>query len=103
MLEESPLMSIEIFETEFLTIRDALTSYLFRLTASRQDAEDLVQDTYIKARRNVPGFKGKSSIKTWIFSIATNLARDHHRAQKRWQEDTQDRCRERKYNRYRQR
>jgi RNA polymerase sigma-70 factor (ECF subfamily) len=74
--------------------RDILTSYLFRLTTNRQDAEDLVQDTYLKAIRNLSGFAGNAGLKTWVFSIATNLPRDHHRTRKRWYEDTQDRCRE---------
>ena len=70
-----------------------MKSYLFRITANRLDAEDLAQETYLKAANNLSSFAGKSSLKTWIFTIATNLARDNYRVRRRWQEDAQDRCR----------
>ena len=82
------------FQIEFVQFQDKLKSYLFRITANRLDAEDLVQETYIKASSNLLSFNGKSSLKTWVFTIATNLARDNLRAQRRWKEDAQDRCRE---------
>lgn len=81
------------FERAFVADRDRLVSYLFRLTASRQDAEDLAQETYLKASRSLAGFHGRSKLGTWVFAIATNLARDNFRAKMRWKEDTQDRCR----------
>jgi len=87
-------ISPEMFERQFILDREKLRSYLFRLTTNRDDADDLVQETFIKASANLRGFKGKSSPSTWIFAIATNLANDHFRARSRWLEDTQDRCRE---------
>ena len=81
------------FEERFLRIRPQLVSFLFRITTNRQDAEDLALDTYLKALDKRAGFAGKSSLKTWIFAIATNLARDHFRVRHRWREDAQDRCR----------
>ena len=81
------------FEHQFIELQDKLTSYLFRITANRQDAEDLAQETYLKAARSLSQFEQRSSLKTWIFAIATNLARDNKRARHRWQEDIQDRCR----------
>jgi hypothetical protein len=94
MAEQHPIITPEEFQTQFLLLQAKLKSYLFRLTASRQDADDLAQDTYLKAASNLAGFAGKSTLKTWLFTIATNLARDHSKAQCRWREDTQDRCRE---------
>ena len=87
-------MTAEEFQAQFLGFQANLKSYLFRLTASRQDAEDLAQDTYLKAASNLASFAGKAALKTWVFTIATNLARDHAKVQRRWREDTQDRCRE---------
>lgn len=81
------------FETEYLNLQGHLQSYLYRLTANRQDAEDLSQETYLKATRALPSFTGASSLKTWVFAIATNLARDHRRVKVRWAEDSQDCCR----------
>ncbi|MFN7117167.1 MAG: RNA polymerase sigma factor, partial [Saprospiraceae bacterium] len=50
--------------TEFQQIRGQLKSYLLRITASAADAEDLVQDTYLKATEKLPVFRGESSLKT---------------------------------------
>jgi RNA polymerase sigma-70 factor (ECF subfamily) len=94
MIEPHAPPSEAAFQDQFVRLRDSLTAYLFRITANRQDAEDLAQDTYLKAVQKLGGFAGRSSVKTWVFAIATNLARDHHRARRRWFEDTQDRCRE---------
>ena len=66
-------------ETEFITIQDQLESYLYRLSANREDAKDLLQDTYLKVKQKIDTFKGQSSFKTWVFAIATNLAKDNQR------------------------
>ena len=83
-------MDTALFNTEFNSIRPALKSFLFRLTASVMDAEDLAQDTYIKAHEKLTQFKGESTLKTWVFSIASNLWKDNLRAQKRWVEHVTD-------------
>ena len=51
-------------ETEFMAIQEQLESYLYRLSANREDAKDLLQDTYIKIKQKVDTFQGKSSFKT---------------------------------------
>lgn len=83
-------MTIELFTEEFEGIRGPLKSYLLRITASIADAEDIVQDTYIKALEKLNTFRGESSLKTWLFAIASNLAKDNLRAQKRWVENVTD-------------
>jgi len=67
-----------------------LKSYLVRITASVRDAEDITQDTYLKAVDKISTFRGESSLKTWLFTIASNLAKDNLRAQKRWTENVTD-------------
>lgn len=79
---------------EFEKISPKLKSYLFRLTAHKEDAEDLLQETFIKASGNIHSFQQKSSLKTWIFAIATNLAKDHLRAKERWPLNAMDFARE---------
>jgi len=79
---------------EFETFRGELKSFILRMTASVQDAEDIVQDTYIRAHTKINTFRGESSLKTWIFSIASNLARDLLQSKKRWPETVTDICRE---------
>lgn len=85
-------ITVEAFNSEFETIIKQLKSYLLRITASIADAEDIVQDTYIKALEKLNSFRGESSLKTWVFTIASNLAKDNLRAQKRWTEDVTDIC-----------
>jgi RNA polymerase sigma-70 factor (ECF subfamily) len=44
------------------------------------DADDLTQETYLRALRNLPGFEGRSSARTWLFAIARRVVVDHIRA-----------------------
>src|SRR5450759_2153032 len=83
-------MTTELFNQEFEGIIGQLKSYILRITASIADAEDIVQDTYIKALEKLNTFRGESSLKTWLFSIASTLAKDNLRAQKRWVENVID-------------
>ncbi len=79
---------------EFEQCRTQLRSYLLRMTTSAEDADDLVQETYLKAHNNLDTFRGESSLKTWLFTIGSNLARDQLRAKKRWPEEVTDICRD---------
>jgi RNA polymerase sigma-70 factor, ECF subfamily len=83
-------MTTDLFNQEFPTFVGQLKSYLLRITASVADAEDIVQETYLKALDKLHTFRGESSLKTWIFTIASNLAKDNLRAQKRWTENVTD-------------
>jgi len=82
---------INAFQTLFAEFQKQLKSYLYRLLTDRNDVEDITQDTFIKAFTNISTFNQDSSLKTWVFKIATNLAYDHLRKVKRWQPDAQDR------------
>jgi len=86
-------MTAEHFNEEFKQISGQLKSYLLRITASVPDAEDIVHDTYVKALNKLDTFRGESSLKTWLFAIAANLAKDNLNAQKRWVENVTDICR----------
>ena len=87
-------MTADQLTQEFESFQGELKSFLLRMTASVQDAEDLVQDTYLKAQAKIDTFRGESSLKTWIFSIASNLARDLLKSRKRWPATVTDICRE---------
>lgn len=76
----------------FEECKRSLKSYLLRITTNVTDAEDLVHDTYMKAHANIGLFRGDSSLKTWLFSIGSNLARDLLRSKKRWPENVTDIC-----------
>ncbi len=64
------------------------------MTASVQDTEDILQDTWLKATEKAYTFREESSPKTWLFAIAANLARDNIRVRKRWVENVTDIARE---------
>lgn len=87
-------MATDDLTVEFEIFQGELRSFILRMTASVQDAEDIVQDTYLKARSKLNTFRGESSLKTWVFSIASNLARDLLRSKQRWPENVTDICRE---------
>jgi len=50
---------------------------------SRDAADDLVQSTYLRAWRSLPGFRAESSARTWLLAIARRVAADHVRALRR--------------------
>lgn len=83
-----------LFTEAFETHRDSLRSYILRITASVEDTNDIVQETWIKGSQNYDKYQGKSSLKTWMFSIASNLAKDYLKRSKRWTENTTDICKE---------
>lgn len=93
-MQPSQIMRKKDFTEEFEKIKPQLKSYILRMTASVQDTEDIVQDTWIKGSSNFTSFNGESSLKTWLFSIASNLAIDNQRKKKRWTEDVTDICKE---------
>lgn len=52
--------------------RRELLAHCYRMTGSLHDAEDLVQETFLRAWKAYAGFEGKSSVRTWLHRIATN-------------------------------
>ena len=92
-LEKAREGDINAFHRLFTEFQPQLKSYLYRLVSQRSDADDLVHDTFVRAFDRLHSFKGKSSLKTWIFRIATNLTIDQQRKNARWPEDAQDQSR----------
>jgi RNA polymerase sigma-70 factor (ECF subfamily) len=67
------------FEAEALTHLDALYRAALRLTRVPADAEDLVQDTYLKAFRASGQFEPDTNLRAWLFTILHNTARNRAR------------------------
>lgn len=81
---------IVAFQQLFAQFQPQLKSYLYRLLADRNDTDDLTHDAFVRAFDKLSTFKGGSSLKTWVFQIATNLAYDFLRTRPRWRNDAQD-------------
>ena len=69
----------EVFATEALTYVDQLYAAALRLTRSPSDAEDLVQDTYLKAFRAAGQFRPGTNLRAWLFTILQNTFRNLRR------------------------
>src|SRR5437773_6071484 len=64
----------------------AIFRLAFRMTGNEQDAEDVVQETFLKLHRSLDKFEDRSSLGTWIYRIATNCALDLIRSRRRHQQ-----------------
>ena len=55
-----------------------------RLTGEAEEAADLSQETFLKIHRHLGGFRGRSSLKTWIYRVALNCCRSRYKRQGVW-------------------
>lgn len=94
ILQQALEGDINAFQSLFAAFQQPLKSYLYRLTANRNDAEDLVHDTFIKSFDKLSTFRAESSLKTWVFQIATNLAKNKMQRQRRWVPDVSAQAKE---------
>jgi RNA polymerase sigma-70 factor (ECF subfamily) len=76
-------MAQDAFETEALSYIDALYRTALRMTRSEADAEDLVQETYIRALRFREQFAPGTNLKAWLFRILTNTFINAYRKRSR--------------------
>jgi RNA polymerase sigma-70 factor (TIGR02960 family) len=72
-----------LFASLVETHRRELQVHCYRMVGSYDDAEELVQDTFLRAWRTRDGFEGRSSVRTWLYRIATNACIDFQRRSRR--------------------
>jgi RNA polymerase sigma-70 factor (ECF subfamily) len=68
----SPSTNRKSFQKLVEQHRRELLAHCYRFTGSLHDAEDLVQETFLRAWRGIDKFEGRSSVRTWLYQIATN-------------------------------
>ena len=76
-------VSVAALEELYRTHGARLKSIAYHIVGNRQDAEDAVQETFLKLHRALPGFQGNSSIGTWLCRIVINVCYDLARRRRR--------------------
>jgi RNA polymerase sigma-70 factor (ECF subfamily) len=71
------------FNEIVLRYKNKVFNYVRRMVHDASDAEDLTQETFVRAYLSIHSFQSRASLNTWLFRIATNLCIDHSRRQKK--------------------
>ena len=77
------VMAEDAFEAVVEAHHAEIRRYLLRITARASDADDLSQETFLRAFRAYRALPPEANVRAWLFTIATNLGRNHFRSQSR--------------------
>jgi RNA polymerase sigma-70 factor (ECF subfamily) len=77
------LVGQEPFEQVVATHHPEIYRYVLRITARRSEADDLSQETFLRAYRAYSALPADANVRAWLFTIATNLCRNHFRSETR--------------------
>src|SRR5438270_8578881 len=78
----------ERFADQAMEFMPSLYTAALRMTRNASDAEDLVQETYLRAYRGFGGFQEGTNLKAWLYRILTNTYINQYRAKKRRPDET---------------
>src|SRR5205085_11459652 len=76
IVQESLTVRSGELERHFEQHRRELTGYCYRMLGSPFEAEDAVQDTFLRAWRGFERFEGRAALRSWLYRIATNVCLD---------------------------
>jgi len=79
LMAKEPTRKERIFEEEFMPQVDALYNFAYHLTYNEEDANDLVQETYLKAFRFIDNYHEGTNAKAWLFKILKNAFINQYR------------------------
>src|SRR6266581_3972662 len=79
----APTAATDISPDSLEQYRRELTGYCYRMLGSGFEADDAVQETMLRAWRAADGFEGRSSVRSWLYRIATNICLDMLRGRQR--------------------
>lgn len=75
--------NVQAFDVLVRRYKDQLLNYVFRFVGNRVDAEDIVQETFLRVYKNKHYYKEIAKFSTWVYTIAGNLAKTELRRRKR--------------------
>jgi len=84
LIAEFQKEKVEAFNEIVFRYKDKLINFLFRYTGSREEAEDLAQDTFLKLYKSKHLYKEIAKFSTWFYTIAINIAKTNLRKKKNY-------------------
>ncbi len=82
LVQQAQSGDLQAYDTLVLRYQERIYSTIYQITANHEDANDLAQDTFIKAFQALPSFQGQSSFFTWIYRIAVNRTLNFKKAKR---------------------
>jgi RNA polymerase sigma-70 factor, ECF subfamily len=75
--------SREAFGALYMAHKDYVYRVAYRMVGERVDAEDILQDVFVKLAKSIRTYRGDASFKTWLFDVVHSVATDHIRRRKK--------------------
>ena len=73
------------FEQIFETFHQKVFNYIFRIVGNRDNAEDILQEVFLKVYQGLPAYREKKKLAPWIFTVTRNTINDYFRKKKIYQ------------------